>query len=606
MSTRKRKPKPAKRSKRRAGSTPRRRSATPRQPRSTSQPAAETRGTRNCTWIEKYCRVPEGKDVGQPARLRDWQRRDICRIYDNPAGTRTAIESFAKKNGKTSMASWLLLLHLCGPEAVCNTQLVSTAQALDQAATLYKLAAKTVRMSPELDDCLVCRDTLKEIACPELGTVYNALSADAKTKHGKSPVFAVHDELGQVKGPVSDLYNAVENAMSAHAAPLSVIISTQAPTDGDLLSILIDDGMKTHPDGSPTDPHVVVSLYAAPIDMDPFTEPALRAANPAFGDFQNATELLNQAAKAKRMPSQEPTFRNYQLNQRVEMKAPFVSRAVWSSNATPPLSDFRGLKVFGGLDLSETTDLCAFVVEAKVDALWHVKPTFWLPDEGLVDKAKTERVPYDLWHEQGYLATTPGRSIEYEWVAEYLYDVFCELTVEKIAFDRWNWKHLKPWLKKAGFAEADLEGAAAHFVQFGQGFASMSPALRELEGALLNGHLAHGGHPVLTMCAANAVVQSDPAGNRKLAKHKSRGRIDGMVALAMSHAMAMTQEEATSSVYDQLGRQSPPPPAATATTSADADPLAIDHAALADVGHPQFAEMARRFELRQQLYGDDA
>jgi phage terminase large subunit-like protein len=109
-----------------------------------------------------------------------------------------------------------------------------------------------------------------------------------------------------------------------------------------------------------------------------------------------------------------------------------------------------------------------------------------------------------------------------------------------VAVDRWNWRHYKPWLLKAGFREDQVEGDNAIFQEFGQGFMSMSPALRDLEGALLERKLAHGGHPVLKMCAANATVQADPAGNRKLSKSKSHGRIDGMVALAMAMAMAGT------------------------------------------------------------------
>jgi phage terminase large subunit-like protein len=207
--------------------------------------------------VQKHCRIPEGKDVGKAVRLRSWQKADLRKIYDNPAGTRTAILSFGKKNAKTSLAAFLLLLHLCGPEAKPNTQLPSTAQSKEQAAVLFKLAAKIVRMSPTLNPVLTVRDTVKEIYCRELGTLYKALSADASTAHGLSPVFAVHDELGQVRGPVSELYTAIENAMGAHEAPMSLIISTQAPTDNDLLSRLIDEAL------SEVDPRVVISLYTA-------------------------------------------------------------------------------------------------------------------------------------------------------------------------------------------------------------------------------------------------------------------------------------------------------------------------------------------------------
>jgi phage terminase large subunit-like protein len=216
-----------------------------------------TRGERNIQWIEAFCRIPEGKDVGKPVRLRPWQKADIKKIYDNPAGTRRGILSFGRKNAKTTEAAFLLLLHTCGPEALVNSQLNSAAQSKEQAAILFKLAAKIVRMSPDLNSVMVIRDTIKELFCPELGTLYKALSADASTAYGLSPVFIVHDELGQVKGPHSELYDALETAVGAHDNPLSIVISTQAPTDGDLLSILIDDALANN------DPRVVLSLYTA-------------------------------------------------------------------------------------------------------------------------------------------------------------------------------------------------------------------------------------------------------------------------------------------------------------------------------------------------------
>ena len=150
--------------------------------------------------------MPEGAHVGQPIVLREWQRDIIRGIYDSP--TRRAIVSFGRKNGKTSISAFLLLLHLCGPEARANSQLFSAAQSRDQAAILFSLAAKIVRMSPDLNAVVAVRDTAKQLYCQELGTLYRALSAEASTAYGLSPVFTVHDELGQVKGPRSELYQA--------------------------------------------------------------------------------------------------------------------------------------------------------------------------------------------------------------------------------------------------------------------------------------------------------------------------------------------------------------------------------------------------------------
>lgn len=515
----------------------------PSKQKSRGKAKKETRGERNIKWIETHCRIPEGKDVGKPVVLRSWQRKEIKRIYDNPHGTRRAILSFGRKNAKTTMAAFLLMLHTCGPEARANSQLYSAAQSKDQAAILFKLAAKIVRLSPTLQPVIIIRDTIKELFCPELGTLYKALSAEASTAYGLSPVFIVHDELGQVKGPRSELYEALETATAAQDEPLSVIISTQAPTEADLLSILIDDALQGN------DPRVVVSLYTADVAIDPFSEKAIKQANPAFGDFQSAQEVLAMAEDARRMPSREAEYRNLVLNQRVEASSPFISKSLWMACGAKPVDDFEGLDVYAGLDLSEVNDLTAFVPIAKYRSKWQVRPVFWLPEFGLEEKARKDRVPYDVWEKNGFLRKTPGKSIEYPFIAKYLREFCNRYTVKKIAFDRWNWRHLKPWLLEAGFDEAEIERT---FVEFGQGYQSMSPALRDLEGAILNEQLAHGDHPVLTMCAANAVVQRDPSGNRKLAKDRSRGRIDGMVSLAMAMAVSATEEPSMGYVSERL------------------------------------------------------
>jgi phage terminase large subunit-like protein len=494
-----------------------------------------TRADRNIEWIHRYCRTPEGKFVGKPIQLRDWQKAELRKIYDNPHGTRQAIISLPRKNGKTALISFLLLLHLCGPEASPNSQLYSAAQSRDQAATVFKLAAKVVRQSPDLASVIIIRDTAKELLCPELGTLYAALSAEKSTAHGKSPIFAVHDELGQVKGPVSELYDAVETGMGAHDEPLSIIISTQAPTDNDLLSRLIDKAR------TGADPQTTLTVFEAPEDADPFSIKTLKACNPAWGDFLNDKEVIRTMEAAKLLPSQEPAYRNLHLNQRIELNTPFVSRAVWQDCSGPVSKDWGREPVWSGLDLSSTSDLTAHVPICPIDGIWEIKPTFWLPGEGLVQKARADRVPYDVWAKEGFLQTTPGRAVEYEYVASNLYEFDQTHNWQKCAFDRWAFKHLRPWLLKAGFTEDRLDEL---FVEFGQGFVSMSPALRDTESALLQKNIRHGGHPVLTMCAANAVVTTDPAGNRKLNKAKSSTRIDGMVALAEAFGVAPTEIEA--------------------------------------------------------------
>jgi phage terminase large subunit-like protein len=492
-----------------------------------AQRVIPTRGQANCDWIEAYCRIPEGKFVGEAVVLRPWQRELICGIYDTP--TRRAIVSFGRKNSKTTTSAFLLLLHLCGPEARPNSQLFSAAQSRDQASLLFNLAMKMVRLSPDLRQYVSVRDTAKQLYCAELGTLYRALSADASTAYGLSPVFVVHDELGQVKGPRSELYEALETAAGAQEHPLSIVISTQAPTDADLLSVLIDDA-KTG-----ADPKVKLWLYTAPESLDPFAEDTIKLANPAFGDFLNREEVLDQAASAQRMPAREAAYRNLVLNQRVNVSHPFITRAVWDSCAGAiEERAFEG-GAWIGLDLSEKADLTACVIVGQGSSgAWHVRSEFFAPEKGVHERAHRDRVPYDVWARQGHLTLTPGASVDYGYVAQYLVDLCDRYPIKGIAFDRWHIKLLQ--------AELSRLGATLPLIEHGQGFRDMTPALDVLEHELLDENIRHGGHPVLTMCVANAVVTRDAAGNRKLDKSKATGRIDGAVALAMALGQAASTQ----------------------------------------------------------------
>ena len=485
------------------------------------------RSTRNIAWIERHCYIPEGKFVGQCVKLRPFQKKIIRSIYDSP--TRRAIVSFGRKNAKTTLAALLTILHLCGPEARPNSQLFSAAQSRDQAAILFALAAKIVRMSPTLRDFITVRDSAKHLYCSEIGTLYRALSAEASTAYGLSPVFVVHDELGQVVGPRSELYDALETAAGAQENPLSIVISTQAPTDADLLSVLIDDAK------SGADPKVKLHLFTAPDDIDQYSEKAWKAANPAYGDFLNADEVRDQAATAKRMPAREAAYRNLVLNQRVNTVNPLISRSVWIANGAAPDPASFEKQVDIGLDLAARNDLCAAVAVAQAaSGHWDVEAQFWAPMQGLHERSARDRQPYDVWHRDGFITLTPGSSIDYSYIAQWLVNYCDTHNVRSIKFDRWRIDVLKAEIAKLG-VELPLE-------PFGQGFKDMTPAVDTLETTLVNCKMRHGMNPVLTMCAANAIAVRDAAGNRKLDKSKSTGRIDGIVALAMGLGSAATKE----------------------------------------------------------------
>lgn len=487
-----------------------------------------TRAEKVIAFIEKHCVTPEGAHVGTPLVLADFQKDFIRDIYDNPAGTRRAYLSIARKNGKSGLIAGLLLAHLIGPESKLNSQIVSGAMSRDQAALVFNLAAKMVQLSPRLSKLVRIIPSGKRLIGLPLNVEYRALAADGKTAHGLSPVLAILDEVGQVRGPQSDFIDAITTSQGAHDEPLLIAISTQAATDSDLLSTWIDDALQSQ------DPRIVCRLYAAPEGCDLLDVEAWKTANPAMGLFRSEDDLKEQMTQAQRMPSMENSARNLLLNQRVSTESPFISPNVWKE-CDGSIGDFSDTPLYAGLDLSARTDLTALVLIGKVAGKWHVRPYFWTPAQGLMDRARRDRVPYDLWHRQGFLRTTPGATVDYEHVAADMADLLTGLNVQAIAYDRWRIDLMKRELERIG---ADLP-----LVEWGQGYKDMAPALDALEAELLNGRLCHGGHPVLSMCAANATVTKDPTGARKLDKSRTTGRIDGLQALAMAMGVASKNAE---------------------------------------------------------------
>ena len=514
------------------------------------------RGAKVCAFIEKYIIVPEGDLRGQRMVLQPFQRKFIMEVYSNPHGTHTAVLCIGRKNGKTALIAALGLAHIVGPEAVENSQIVSGALSKDQAAIVFKLMRKMVDANPELASRCRVFPSVKALLGLSKNVEYNALSAEAKTKHGLSPVLIIFDEMGQVRGPTNDFVTALETAQGAYEKGMKIIISTQAPTDLDMLSQIIDNQARD------PDPGVVCHVYTTPMErvgadgvmaeVDYHDPAEWVASNPALGIFRSLVDMTKLAKKADTTPSFEPEFRNLNLNQRVEATAPFVSRSIWQANGAAPTNRPRA-KVYGGLDLSSVSDLTACVLVDEDDG--SVYPTFWLPEVGLRERAKADKTHYDVWKDAGFLETTPGKAIQYRFVAQYLRGIFDRFDVQLFGFDRYLMAFLIEWMQKPDpktgkplFSQQEID----KLVPFGQGTASMTPALRDLEVKLLEAQLRHGNHPVLTMCAANAKVVGD-SGARKFDKRTARGRIDGMVALAIAvGVMPQATEEKGGTLEDYL------------------------------------------------------
>lgn len=486
-------------------------------------------------FVETHAVVPEGPLVGKPIQLAAFQEAFFYSVFDNRVLTKTAILSMARKNSKTATIACIVLVYLVGPEAKLNSRINSGARSRKQAAEVYNYASKMAMQSPTLRKIIRQVPSSKRLIGLPMNVEYEALSADGGTVHGGSAYVAIVDEAGQIRGPHDAFYEGLTTGQGAYDDALLIVISTQAPTDADLLSILIDDSIRSQ------DPATVCHLYTAPDDCGLDDRKAWLMANPALGLFRSEVDVDNHAQQAKRMPSAESGFRVLYLNQRVNMVSPFVSASVWKlGNGAPgPLDGI----VFGGFDLSATTDLTSLVLTCRKDGILHVHPHFWMPQDMVRDAARRDREDYETWVKQGLIRTTPGKVIDYDFVARDAGQICAGLNIAKIGFDRWRMDRMKAALERQG-VELPLE-------PFGQGYVSMSPALDALEADLLNGVVRHGGNLPLAMCAKNAVAIPDPAGNRKLDKSKATGRIDGLVALTMAEGVeAMAQEAIAYSPWD--------------------------------------------------------
>ena len=477
----------------------------------------------------EFLPITKGILAGTQMKLLPFQIEFVRNLYGDDPEQRAhnmGLQSVPRGQGKTGLLAGLACCHLFGPESEPRGEVYSAAIDRDQAAIVFaEMEAIINEVARFALNVNVQRfhKKLEVIEGPGKGSVFQALSRDARRGHGLAPSFWIYDELAQAKD--GELLDNLITGMGKRKESLGCVISTQAPTDQHPLSELID----SPPEGC------YVQLICAPEDA-PLDDPeTYRACNPALGYFLDENELNKQMLRACKQISFEPRFRNLRLNQRVAAEASFVSQPVWKLNGKQPLeSAFEAGPVYIGLDLSKRSDLTALIVAAQDGSTWNIRPEFFAPHEGIAERSTRDRVPYDVWANNGILTATDGHSVDYEVVATRLQDICDEYDVAAIAFDPWRMDILEKELSRLG-VELPL-------VPFPQSFRAMAPALDTVEALLDNGSIRHGMHPVLTWCAANSVVDTDNAGNRKLNKARSRGRIDGMVAMVMAIGQAERDE----------------------------------------------------------------
>jgi len=499
---------------------------------------------RAVAFFERFLTHTKGKWAHTPFVLQDWQRDEIIRPlfgwkrHDGTRKYRTAYIEVSRKQGKSTMAAGIGL-YLLFADGEMGAEIYSVASDRDQAAIVFDQARAMVEECPDLNR----RAELfkRSIVVHATRSFYRVISADAYTKHGLNASGVVFDELHAQ--PNRKLWDVMTTSTGARTQPLVVAITT-AGYDRNSICWEQHEYARQVIDGVIDDPSYFGFIRAAD-DGDDWTDRTIWAkANPGMGVTISEEYLEQECRKAEQVPAYQNTFRRLHLCQWTQQNERWLDLAAWDA-CDGALPDLAGRPCYGGLDMANTTDIAAFLLDfpPQEDDLWYTLPVFWVPQDNIRERALRDRVPYDAWARDGLITATPGNVIDYGAVRSKIEELGNVYNIKEIAYDRWG----------AFQISQDLAGAGFTMVPFGQGFASMSAPTKELLRLVLDGKLAHGGHPVLRWMADNMVVQQDSAGNIKPDKGKSREKIDGMVALVMALDRGIRNAKGGGSIYEERG-----------------------------------------------------
>ncbi len=500
-------------------------------------------------FIQCLCHT-KGIWSGKPFLLLDWQEQIIRDLFGvvKPDGYRqfnTAYIEIPKKNGKSELAAAIALLLTCG-DFEERAEVYGCAADRQQASIVFEVAADMVHMCPALNRRVKILRATKRIVFLPTNSFYQVLSAEAYSKHGFNIHGVVFDELHTQ--PNRKLFDVMtKGSGDARTQPLFFLITTAG---SDTHSICYEQHQKAKDilEDRKHDSTYYPVIYGSQ-EEDDWTSPKVwKKANPSLGETIGIDKVKAACESARENPGEENIFRQLRLNQWVKQAIRWMPMEKWDLCGSPVNPDtLEGRVCYGGLDLSSSTDITAFVLvfpPQDEEDRFMVLPYFWIPEETIGLRVRRDHVPYDLWEREGQIETTEGNVVHYGYIEKFIENLGMKYNIREIAFDRWGAVQMVQNLEGMGFA----------VVPFGQGFKDMSPSTKELMKLVLGKELAHGGHPVLRWMMDNIYIRTDPAGNIKPDKEKSTEKIDGAVATIMALDRAIRCGNDTSaSVYDGRG-----------------------------------------------------
>lgn len=503
---------------------------------------------RAVTFIENLCHT-KGKWAGTPFWLLPWQEQLIRDIFGivKPDGNRqfrTAFVEICKKVGKSELAA-AVALYLLYADNEPSAEVYGAAADRQQASIVFDVAKQMIEMSPALMKRSKLMGATKRIVNYSNAGYYQVLSAEVGGKHGFSVSGLVFDEIHTQ--PNRQLYDVLTKGSSdARQNPLHFIITT-AGNDRHSIAYELHTKAVDILEGRRVDPTFYPVVYGLKDDEDWEDEENWYKVNPSLGYTVDIERLRDAYREAKQNPADEITFKWLRCNMWVSSTVAWIPDAIYMrGNESIEAASLEGRDCYAGLDLSSTGDITALVLifpPRDENEKYVLLPYFWIPEETIPRRVKANSVPYDIWEKQGYIMSTEGNVIHYDFIEKFIIYLSEKYHILEIAVDRWN----------ATQMIQNLEGEGFTIVPFGQGFSSMSAPTKEFYRLLMDGRIIHGGNPVLRWMAGNVVIDTDPAGNIKVTKAKSKEKIDGIVAAIMALDRCIRQEGQSGSVYDERG-----------------------------------------------------
>jgi phage terminase large subunit-like protein len=506
------------------------------------QKAAE----RVASFFPRFLKHSKGEWAGQPFRLEPWELFMIWNLFgwkrksDGFRRFRTAYIEVARKAGKSTLLAGIGL-YLLVADNEPGAEIYTAATMRDQARITHSEATRMVQMSAALRSKVAIFKNNLSVA--STASKYVPLGADADTLDGLNVHGAIVDELHAHK--TQNMWDVLDTGTAARRQPLQIAITT-AGYDRESICWELHDYLEKILDSVIQDETFFGVIYTLDPDDDWKDEKVWIKANPNLGVSVKIDDLRRKATRVAELPSSLNAYLRLHMNLWTQSETRWIPAEAWAAcGGVVDAEALRGRRCFGGLDLSSTTDVTAWVIcfppEVEGERFKFLF-RFFVPQENVARRVRRDRVPYDVWIRQGFVVATPGNVVDYHYVIEQIRQDALAYDIHEVAFDRWG----------AAKIMTELQNDGLTVVPFGQGFASMSPPSKEFEKLVVSHGLEHGGNPVMAWMVSNAMARRDPADNIKPDKGRSTDRIDGVVAAIMALDRAERNIE-FESVYETRG-----------------------------------------------------